>query len=146
MEIVRLRAGHEPLARAAFAMMGQVFDEEPWVPLGDRYLADLLARPSVHAYAAVVEGDPVGGLVAHALPMTRDETVELLVYDLAVRTDHQRRGVGRALVQRLRDDAAAAGLGEVWVPADDDDLHALEFYRRIGGEAQAVTVFSWPAS
>ena len=59
----------------------------------------------------------IGGLTAHTLPMTRDESAEIFIYDLAVRADRQRRGVGRLLINTLRADATAAGIGVVFVAA-----------------------------
>lgn len=94
----------------------------------------------------MADGRPIGGLTAHELPMTRAETAELLIYDLAVQADQQRRGVGRALVQQPLAHSDAADIGEVWVPAENEDTHALEFYRRTGGAAQAVTTFTYPTT
>jgi aminoglycoside 3-N-acetyltransferase I len=74
--------------------------------------------------------------------MTRNETSEIFIYDLAVRRDHQRRGVGRQLVTHLRTAAEAIGILDVFVPADNDDTHALEFYRAIGGAPASVTIFT----
>lgn len=143
MEIRRLGPGDAEPARNTFAMMSEVFNEEPWTVLEDRYLRKLLGRKSVWIVAAFEDGLCVGGLTAHLLPMTRAEVYELLIYDLAVRPDRQRRGIGRALVDRLRSDAASAGVEDVWVPADNDDDHALDFYRSIGGSAQSVTIFTF---
>ena len=39
--------------------------------------------------------------------------------------------------------AAAEGIGVVFVPADDEDTHALDFYRAMGGEPQPVTIFTF---
>lgn len=39
--------------------------------------------------------------------------------------------------------AAQAGLLAAFVPADNDDDQALDFYRAIGGQAQAVTFFNF---
>ena len=139
----RLRAGDRDVARRTFAMMADVFDE-PATPLGEAYLDALLASDACWVLAAL-EGDAVvGGLTAHVLPMTRAESAELFVYDLAVRTDRQRQGIGRRLMHALRDAAGAAGIGDVFVPADVDDAHALDFYRAIGGEAAPVTMFTFP--
>jgi aminoglycoside 3-N-acetyltransferase I len=75
--------------------------------------------------------------------MTRDESAEVFIYDLAVRADRQRRGVGRLLINALRADATATGIGVVFVPVDDADEHALDFYRAVGGVPTAVTVFTF---
>lgn len=74
----------------------------------------------------------VGGVTAHTLPMTRTESAELFIYDLAVPADQQRQGIGRGLIATLRDAATTAGIQVVFVPADDDDVHALDFYRALG--------------
>jgi tRNA-Thr(GGU) m(6)t(6)A37 methyltransferase TsaA len=128
------------LARAAFRMMHDVFDEGD-AALSDDYVARLLADPRFHAIASVEAGEPVGCITAHDLPMTREERSESFVYDLAVRQEHQRRGIGRRLVEALVDDAARRGIDVVFVPADNDDDHALAFYTSLGGRPAPVTMF-----
>jgi len=49
----------------------------------------------------------VGGLTAHTWPMTRAEQSEIFIYDIAVRKDQQRKGVGRRLVTALLESAVA---------------------------------------
>lgn len=138
--IRRLAAGDIGAARSAFAMMHEVFEAEPEA-LSDRYLADLLANDTFWALVAVDGDEPLGCLTAHELAMTRSEGIELFLYDLAVRADHQRRGIGRRLVETLVAQAAERGIDVVFVPADDEDDHALAFYESLGGRPAKVTMF-----
>lgn len=142
--VERLRAGDVDRARAhaLFAVMAAAFEEER-PSLSDAYVDRLLARGDLWILAARVGDEVVGGLTAHVLPMTRSESTELFIYDLAVHPDHQRKGIGRALVAQLRDAGRAAGHGAVFVPADDEDTHALDFYRAVGGEGAPVTIFTF---
>jgi aminoglycoside 3-N-acetyltransferase I len=142
MQSIRLKTGDREVARALFSMMAEVFEEECEV-LSDAYIDRLLAREEFWAIAALDGDRVIGGITAHTLPMTRAETSELFIYDVAVRSDHQRQGVGRQLVGELRQLAAAAGIRELFVPADNDDVHALDFYRALGGSASPVTFFTF---
>jgi aminoglycoside 3-N-acetyltransferase I len=138
----RLTAADRDVARGLFALMAEVF-EVPGEPLGDAYLERLLSRADFWAFAAFAGDEIVGGVTAHTLPMTRAETSEIFIYDVAVRADHQRRGVGRRLIAALRESAAAAGTHELFVPADNEDVHALDFYRALGGVGAPVTIFTF---
>lgn len=142
MQIKRLARGDRDLARSLFMLMAEVF-ETNYEELSDEYLDRLLDRTEFWAIAACIDEEIIGGLTAHTLPMTRSASSEIFIYDLAVRSDQQRNGVGRRLVAELRATAAAVGIHEVFVPADNDDTHALDFYRAIGGSAAAVTIFSF---
>ena len=142
MRSMRLKAGDRELAKQLFSVMAAAFEEER-APLGDAYIDRLLAREDFWAIAAFDGGEIIGGVTAHTLPMTRNESSEVFLYDLAVRSDHRRKGVGRQLVAELRNRAAASGIGDVFVPADDEDVHALDFYRALGGAASPVTFFTF---
>lgn len=144
MRAQRLTSEDRELARQLFRMMAEVFSEE-CAQLGNDYLDRLLSREDFWAIAAFAGSELIGGLTAHTLPMTALEASEIFIYDLAVRIEHRRAGVGRMLVSALRNAAAAAGIQEVFVAADDDDLHAIEFYRALGGAASPVTFFTFPA-
>jgi aminoglycoside 3-N-acetyltransferase I len=142
MDLVRFGPGDEQRTQSMLIMMAEVFDE-PIDVLGHEYLAGLLARPEFWAVAAIEDGAIVAGITAHALPLTRREASELLIYDVAVRVDRHRRGIGRALMTHLRDLAAASGISLSWVPVDDEDEGALEFYRALGGVPSPVTLFTF---
>lgn len=133
------------LARQTFALMADVFGT-PRAALSDDYLDLLLARSEFWAFAALSDGRVVGGLTAHTLPMTAFEGAEVFLYDIAVHSDYQRRGLGRALVNTLlRSEAASQSIGTVFVPAEDEDTHALDFYSALGGVATKVTFFEFGA-
>ena len=141
-QIRRLRVGDRDLARHLFAVMAEVF-EEPSERLSDSYLDALLGRESFWAIVALSGDEVVGGLTAHTLPMTRTESAEVFIYDVAVRAERQRRGIGRQLVTELCAAATAAGFGDVFVPVDSTDGHALDFYRALGGVPAPVTMFTF---
>ncbi len=140
--ILRLAADDRDDARALFLLMASVFEEEA-KPLSDEYLDQRLRDPKFWVLAAYLGRTILGGITAHTLPMTKGEYDEIFIYDLAVDPAYQRQGVGRRLVTALREAAAASGISEMFVPADNEDTHALDFYRALGGEPSAVTIFTY---
>lgn len=150
MDVRRLGPGDEAVALALFETLVEVFEEGDGEglsrrePLGHAEARSLLQRRDFWALAATEGEVVVGGLTAHTLPMTRSRARELFIYDLAVRADRQRRGVGRALVTELLSLARAAGIEATFVAADSEDTQALDFYRAVGGAPSAVTIFTFP--
>ncbi len=142
IQVTRLTVADVARARQLFATMADVFETEA-DPLSDAYLLQLLQRPDFWALHASVDGQLAGGLTAHTLPLTRAEVSELFIYDLAVVPAWQRHGVGRRLVTTLCAEAAKAGISIAFVPADNEDTHALDFYRAIGGVPTPVTFFTF---
>lgn len=142
MNVSRLKAGDRSEARELFKTMAAVFEEEHEA-LSDAYVDRLLANEGFWALAAFEENKIVGGMTAHILPMTKAEISELFIYDVAVAKEHQRKGVGKALLTELRRLAALSGIKVCFVPADSEDIHALDFYRKAGGIPSAVTYFTF---
>jgi aminoglycoside 3-N-acetyltransferase I len=142
LEVRRLARGDAAVAVVLFVMMAHVFEEDS-EPLSEDYLEDLLGREDFWALAAFIGPEIVAGLTAHTLPMTRSPTSELFIYDLAVRQDHRRRGIASRLVFELRAAAAVAGIHEIFVPANNEDVHALDFYLALGATAAPVTFFTF---
>jgi aminoglycoside 3-N-acetyltransferase I len=142
MRSKRLKPGDRDLARRLFSTMAEVFGEDHET-LSDAYIDSLIGREDFWAIAAYIDDQIIGGITAHTLPMTRTESSEVFVYDIAVRSDHRRKGVGRLLMSELRNNASARGIRVLFVPAENDDLHALDFYRALGGTPSQVTVFTF---
>lgn len=141
-QIRKLDADDIELARSVFAVMASVFGECSTV-VSQEYAAALLHRVDFLVIAGLIDGEPVAGLTAFVLPLTRSETAEIFIYDIAVAPMHQRQGIGRRLVQEVRIFATSRNIATTWVPADNEDVLALDFYRSIGGKPQAVTIFTF---
>lgn len=137
LRVERLGPDDVDQARETFTLMATVFDETN-EPLSDAYIMALLRRPEFWAIAAVRNDTVIGGLTAHTLMMTNSPCSEVFIFDLAVDPRSQREGVGRRLVDVLCKQTAEAGIDTVFVPADNDDGHALDFYRSLGATGQAV--------
>lgn len=121
-------------------MFSVVFEEEP--SLGsDTHLIKLLESTSFLAIAAISENEVIGGLTAHELPMVYADGSEMILYDMAVRPEHQRMGVGRALLQGLKEYCAKHKIETFFVMAHEEDLHAVEFYHATGGKSEKVVNF-----
>lgn len=140
--IRRLGPEHVAEACSLFQTIASVF-EEGSERLHADYVESILGSPSFWAIGAFAGDEILGGLTAHTLPMTRSADREVFLYDIAVRESWRRRGIGRRLVEFLLEAAAAETINVMFVPADNEDLHALDFYRALGGEASPVTVFTF---
>lgn len=145
IRVQRLGPEDRELARATFVLMAAVFGEKH-TPLSDTYLDQLLQRPEFWAFAATDAGAVIGGMTAHALMMTAFEGSEVFLYDIAVSPTYQRRGVGRELIGALRRDATSLGVSTIFVPADDEDTGAIEFYSALGGRPRRVTFFEFSSA
>ena len=145
IRVERLGLGDRELARATFALMAVVFGEKH-TPLSDTYLEQLLQPPEFWAFAATYAGAVIGGMTAHTLMMTAFEGAEIFLYDIAVSPTYQRSGVGRKLIHALRREAIGLGISTIFVPVDDEDTGAIEFYSALGGRPRRVTFFEFSSA
>jgi aminoglycoside 3-N-acetyltransferase I len=140
--VKRLTSNDRDRARRLFRVMAEVFTEE-CAALSDGYLDQLLLRKEFWALAAFAGDDIIGGVTAHTLPMTRTESSEVFIYDIAVQSEYRRKGVGRRLLQALCEQASEHGIQPMFVSVDNGDVDALDFYRSLGGTPSPVTIFSF---
>ena len=130
-------------AREMFALLAEIFGEKH-ERLSDEYLKTLLSRKSFWALAAKSGSEILGGLTAHEIPMSKKEGSEIFIYDIAVASQYRRKGIGRKLVASVLTLASQEDVSEAFVLASDEDTHAIDFYRRLGGSPSIVTLFELP--
>lgn len=126
-------------------LFNRIFEETQPASASDTHLRALLSTRSFIALAAFVENKVVGGLTAYELPMYQTDSSEILVYDLAVRPDYQRRGIGKQLLQYLKKYGSVSGIQAFFVLVHEEDEHAVEFYRATGGKGEKVINFVYEA-
>ena len=98
-------------------------------------LTDEAARAYLHdtqmLHGVAEEGRMVvGHLQCHLLRKRAGDPVEVLLYEIGVRSAHRRQGVGRALLEALQMWMTARQVSECWVLADNPV--AVAFYRACG--------------
>ena len=69
----------------------------------------------------------------------------VFIYEVAVVEQHRRRGIGRSLVEELRQMAKADGCRRMFVPTNRSNEGAMALYRATGAEEGATdaTGFWW---
>ena len=101
-----------------------------WFPT-ENWSARFLASEGHHLLVALDGDDPIG-FVSGVETTHPDKGTEMFLYELSVREDRRRRGVGRTLVEALAELARSRGCYGMWVGIEADDAAALATYRAAG--------------
>jgi GNAT superfamily N-acetyltransferase len=105
-----------------------VFDH----PLIDRWVSEFLGDPRHHLVVALDRAVVVG--MASAVHYVHpDKAPELWINEVGVAATHRKRGIGKALVERLLDYGRHLGCTEAWVLTDAENPAALRLYEVCGG-------------
>jgi aminoglycoside 3-N-acetyltransferase I len=121
-----------------------VFEMEDFLLPERKHLQNLLNQPSFHVFAALVNGEIVGGVTAYSMTQYYSTRDAVFLYDLAVASSMQRQGVGKKLMVALNDHCKTIGTEVVFLEADETDQHAIEFYRSTGAQEERGYFFSYP--
>ena len=109
MNVRRLGPGDEGVVRA-------LAEREPQV--------GLLADEGTMFLAAFEDSTPIGFVLAYVLPRRHGEPEHLFVYEIGVREDDRRRGVGRALMRRLAELAGERGVRDAFLLTNESNAAA----------------------
>lgn len=106
------------------------------------HLDKVLRSNGFQAWVALNESsEVVGGLTAYELRQYYSTRPLVYIYDLAVKSDLQRKGIGNKLICSINEYCQKAGVEEVFVQADRVDQHAVDFYRKTGATEEDVLHF-----
>jgi ribosomal protein S18 acetylase RimI-like enzyme len=139
VEIRACRPGDDRLVAAA----SHLFDG----PATPAATARFLAAEGHHLLVAY-EDERAIGFVSGVEVTHPDKGTEMFLYELAVEEPARRRGIGRALVERLAALARDAGCYGMWVVTDHDNEAARATYEGTGAAPeteQVVEVWTFSA-
>lgn len=135
----RLDRGDKAAFRAMNQLFAEVFEmprEYLGAPPDEGYVTDWLSQQQNIAVVAEEEGMIVGALAGYQLRKFEQARSEIFIYDLAVSSDHRRRGIASAMIEETRRIARECGAWTVFVQADvfDEDEPARQLYRKFARE------------
>jgi putative acetyltransferase len=135
--VIEVRAQLPADAAEVHAVVAEAFDDETVAGLWE----DLAEQPRAASYVALVGGAIVGHVgLSWGWVDARERLVDVIVLSpLSVSPEHQRHGVGRALVARAIEAADAAGSPVLFLEGDPD------YYGRLGFEPAAQHGFTPPS-
>lgn len=98
---------------------------------------DFLADDTNVQLAAFAGGEPVGQLLAYELARRHGDGKLMFIYEIGVRDDHRRRGIGRMLFEELQAICRSRGMGRAFVITNERNKAAMAFYRDLGATRDA---------
>jgi len=143
IEIKHLDKNDIPIAQQLFRVLQQVFGVEKRVETNESHIIRLLANPGFICLAAVYKSEVIGGLTAYELPMYDVDRSEIFIYDIAIKFEFQRMGIGKKLMAAIKQYANENGAKQLFVDASEADKHALDFYRSMNGKQEKVVQFTF---
>ncbi len=108
------------------------------------HLTELLEKEDFFVFVAMSEGIVVGGFTAYSLTQYYSQSSLLYIYELAVKKQYQRKGVGKKLILGIKDYCSEMDFEEIFAQAADSDEPAIEFYKSTGAQSSKVTHFFYP--
>jgi ribosomal protein S18 acetylase RimI-like enzyme len=92
------------------------------------------------------ESEPVGYLLAYRLQRPDRQAAQMFIYEVDVAEAWRRRGLGSALLEKIRRLARAEGMFEAFVLTSRDNEAARSLYARTGAvvEDAAALLFVYP--
>jgi aminoglycoside 3-N-acetyltransferase I len=109
----------------------------------DPHLVKLLENPYFIVFVVCIDNKVIGGLTAYELPSYYATRSEIFIYDIAIDPSSQRKGLGKQLVAALKQYGKEKDTSVLFVDANEEDEHAVDFYHTTGGEAANIIQFSY---
>ncbi len=116
-------------------VFGRAFEDESTYQKklpNQAYLRDFLAKTHHFVLVAKKESEILGGLVAYELEKFEQARNEIYIYDLAVAEEYRRKGIAKALIEKLKSLGRSRGAWVIYVQADLEDDPAIKLYQSLG--------------
>lgn len=99
-------------------------------------------------FLARLENVIIGFLTAYRLQRFDKRKAEILLYEIGVHKDHRRKGVGKALIEKVKKWAFEVEADEIWVLTNTSNIEAMTLYNSAGGKKDipGTTMFTYKIS
>lgn len=142
MTITHLSPTNSSELHSLLTLYQKVFSMEVQSPSA-KYFQELLQRPEVQ-FGIATEGEQIiGGYTIYILPSIYRTQPDIYLYDLAVDTDWQGHGIGKALISHLKTYAKEVSARSIYCSADIDSVQGNEFYQRNDFEKESVNEYRY---
>ena len=129
MKIQILQSNNLEELKELIAVFEEVFEMKNFRLPPDEHLQKLLEKATYFPVIAKIENKIVGGLTVYILDQYYSQKPLAYIYDLAVLTEYQRKGVGKSLIEFTINYCKSMGFEQAFVQAEKIDDYAIDFYR-----------------
>lgn len=143
VQIEKLRAKDLTKFLELIRIFEDVFEMQEFTMPPKDYLQKLLEKEDFFAFVALLDGKVIGGLTSYILHQYYAVSPLVYIFDLAVKTEFQRQGIGKKLIAGNNAYCKTLNAEVVMVQADEADGYALDFYRSTGGIPEKVVHFDY---
>ncbi len=130
MQIKRLKSGDEEIAYRTISDLKLKGNK---TPEDTNYIHRLLSSDTNYLIVALDENKPAGFLIAYELPRIDCNKSMMLFYEIEVAKYYQRQGVGKQLINKLKEFCREKDILKMWVLANESNVAAMNFYKSTGG-------------
>ncbi len=109
----------------------------------DTAQATAFLNDPLHELVLACEGDETVGMASGTVLYHPDKPPAMFINELGVRDGWMRRGIGKAMTERLIEIARARGCKGVWLGTEPDNEAARALYRSLGGEEVTFVGYGW---
>ncbi len=141
-KILKLQENNLELFMEFVVLLTEVFDEYHTVA-SKKHLTKLLAKPDFNAIVVIKDNTVVGGLTAYELERYYNDKSELYIYDIAVKPELHNQGIGKKLIEFLKNYSVKKGIEMIFVEAHSEDEQAVKFYESTFGKSEKVDHFNF---
>lgn len=141
VQIKKLSFEEIELAKELILMFGFTEGSRHQVFSSDEYVREMLEREDFHVIVALESGVLIGGLTAYEMKMFKRETTEMFLYEIEVAEAHRQKGVGKSLIEFLKNICVEKGIVEMFVGTEKENFPARKLYSATGGEADENSVW-----
>ncbi len=120
-----------------------VFEMKNFKMPDENYLQQLLEKNDFFVFVALLDNKVVGGLTSYIMQQYYSKSPLVYIFDLAVKTELQRQGIGKMLITGNNSYCKTIGVEAVMVQADEVDDYAIKFYHSTGATAEKVIHFNY---